>query len=136
MREILVVTSRTSVRPYRLSGWKWGDRTASGTGEFGQFSLAGNPMAALRFGTRVFLAGNHFLVTSNGIKSTKKRRRNLRSLTEEILERGRGRRRRKNFNENQRKTERNRARDKTLFTTVSFQVSLKGLGHAILGNFV
>ena len=28
-------------------------------------------MAALHFATRVFLAGKHFLVTSNGIKSTK-----------------------------------------------------------------
>ena len=28
-------------------------------------------MAALHFATRVFLAANHFLVTSKGIKSTK-----------------------------------------------------------------
>ena len=30
-----------------------------GTGVFGQFSLAGNRVAALHLATRVFLAGNH-----------------------------------------------------------------------------
>ena len=30
MEEILVMTSRTSVHPYRLSGWRWGGSTASG----------------------------------------------------------------------------------------------------------
>ena len=59
MREILVLTSCTSVRPYRLSGWRWGGRTGSGTGVFGQFSLGRNRVAAVHLATRVFLAGNH-----------------------------------------------------------------------------
>ena len=62
MREILVMTSAYA-RPYRLSGSRWGGRTASGDGSirsrFGQFSLAGNRVAALHLATRVFLAGNH-----------------------------------------------------------------------------
>ena len=33
-----------------------------GTGVFGQFSLAGNRVQALRLATRVFLAGNHISV--------------------------------------------------------------------------
>ena len=83
MRQILVMTSRTPVRSYRLSGWMWRGRTASGTGVFGQFSLAGNPMAALHFATRVFLARNHFSDEQRDKeqeKAQKKRRRNLRSL--------------------------------------------------------
>ena len=49
-----------SVSPYRLSGWRWEGKTASGDvsvgkGVFGQFSLAGNRMAALHLATRVFL---------------------------------------------------------------------------------
>ena len=63
MREILVMRSalRPSVRAYRLSGWRWGVRTASGTGMFGQFSLAGNRVVALHLATRLFPAGNHIM---------------------------------------------------------------------------
>ena len=87
-----------------------------GTGVFGQFSLAGNRVAALHLATRVFMAGNHSdeQRDKEQERAREKRRRNLRNLSEEILERRRGRRRRQNFNENERKAERNRARDKTL----------------------
>ena len=80
---------------------------------FGQFSLAGNRVAALQLATRVFLAGNHISDKQRDKeqeRSLEKRRRNLRNLSEE----SRGRRRRDNFDENHRKAERNRARDKTL----------------------
>ena len=52
-------------------------------------------------------------MTSNRT-AREKRRRNLRNLSEESLERNLGRRKRENFNEEHRKAEKNRARDKTL----------------------
>ena len=92
MRESLVMTSRksvrTSVRLYRLSGWRWGGRTTSGTGVFGQFSLAGNRVAALHLATRVFLARNPITNEQRDKeqeRAREKRRRNLRNLSEEIL---------------------------------------------------
>ena len=39
-----------------------------GTGVFGQFSLAGNRVAALHLATRLFSGGKSHLVKSNGIK--------------------------------------------------------------------
>ena len=73
--------------------------------------------SALHLATRAFLAGNHFSDEQRDKeqeRAREKRRRNLRNLSEEILERSQGRRRRENFNENQGKAERTRARDKTL----------------------
>ena len=79
---------------------------------FGQFSLAGNRVTALHLAARVFLAGNHFSDEQwdkEQERVREKRRRNLRDLSEEILERSHGRRTRENFNENQPKAEKNRA---------------------------
>ena len=47
-----------SVRPYRLSGWRRGDRTASGDGSVRTIFLGGNRAAALQLHwvTCVFLA--------------------------------------------------------------------------------
>ena len=58
MREILVMTSRTSA--CTDCGGRGGElRQPLGTGEFGKFSSAGNCVAALHLATRVFLVGNH-----------------------------------------------------------------------------
>ena len=73
-----------------------------GTGVLGQFSLAGNCVAALYFPTRVLLAGNHISDEQRKKEqesAREKRQRNLRNLSEESLERSRGRRRRQIFNE-------------------------------------
>ena len=106
-----LVRQRTPGRAYRLSGWSWGSKTASG-----DESLDGSRGAALHLATRVFLVGNHISVEQRDKereRAREKRRRNLRNLSEESLDRGRGRRR-ENFIEEYRKAERNRARDKTL----------------------
>ena len=103
MREVLVTTSRTSARTdCRGGGGKAGQPL--GTGEFGQFSLAGNRVEALHLATRVFLAGNNDEQRDKEQeRGREKGRRNLRNLGVEILERSRGRRRKEIFNENQRK---------------------------------
>ena len=52
----------TSRNPSARTDCRGGGREAEqplGTGVFGQFSLAGNLVAALHLETRVFLAGNH-----------------------------------------------------------------------------
>ena len=88
-----------------------------GTGVFGQFSLPGNRVAALHVATRIFLAGNYISDEQRDKeqeRAREKRRRNLRIISQEILERSRGRRRRQDFNENERNAERNRAKDKRL----------------------
>ena len=115
MREIGVMTSRTSVLPSARTDCRGGCGETGqplGTGVFGQFSLAGNRVAVLHLATRVFLAGNHIS--------------NEKSTREEAtkFEKFKQRRGRENINENQRKAERNRARDKALFTKISFQVTL------------
>ena len=54
-----------------------------GTGVFGQFSLAGNRVAALHLATRVFLAGNHIgdkQRDKEQERAGEKRRRNWRNL--------------------------------------------------------
>ena len=64
---------------------------------FGRFSLAGNRVLALHLGTRVFLAGNYISDVQRDKEQERAgetRRRNLRNLSKEILERSRGRRRR------------------------------------------
>ena len=112
------MTLRTSVRlPEQTIGVKVGRQDSLWGRDFGQFSLAGNRVAALQLATRVFLAGNHISDEQRDKeqeRSLEKRRRNLRNLSEDIFERSRGRRRRDNFDENHHKAERNRARDKTL----------------------
>ena len=80
-----------------------------GTGEFGQFFLAGNRAAALHFATRVFLAGNF-----SDKQRDKKQERAQETRGEESLERSRGRRGRKNFNEKLRTAERNTGGDQTV----------------------
>ena len=55
----------------------------------GQFSFAGNRLAALRLATRVFLAGNHISDEQRDKeqgRAREKRGRNLRNLNKEILE--------------------------------------------------
>ena len=67
-----------------------------------QFSLAGNCGAALNLATRVFRGGNHISDEQRDKEqesAREKRRRNLRNLSEESLERSRGRRRKENFND-------------------------------------
>ena len=87
------------------------------SGVDGRIFLAENFCAARTYRTdlRTFVKEFLLVVTSNGVKKQEsvpeKRRRNLRKLSEEGLER---RRRREHFNEEHRKAERNRARDKTL----------------------
>ena len=51
-----------------------------GTGVFGQFSLEGNRVPALRLATRVFLVGNH-ISDEQQERAREKRRRNLRNLS-------------------------------------------------------
>ena len=48
-----------SVRPFDRRGGGGEAGQPLWTGLFGQFSLAGNRVAALHLATRVFLAGNH-----------------------------------------------------------------------------
>ena len=62
MREILVMTSRTSFRlsAVQTVGVEVGEeREPLGMGLFGQFSLARSHVEALHLKTRVSLAGNH-----------------------------------------------------------------------------
>ena len=122
----LVMTSAYA-RANRLSGWRWGGRTASGdrTGEFRQFSLAGNRVAALHLATRVFLAGNHIGKEQRDKeqeRTREKRRRNLRNLAKEYsreAEEGEEEKISMKINVKPREIERE---TKHLFTTVSFQV--------------
>ena len=106
---------RPPVRPYTLPGWRWEAGEPLGTGFFGQFSLAGNRVAALHLTTRVFLARNHISdeQRDKGRKveekrKRQKRRRNLRNLSDESLKTSRGRRI-EYFNKELRKAERNGA---------------------------
>ena len=58
-----------SVRPPVRTYCRGGGREAGqplGTVVYGQFSLAGNRVAALHFATRVFLAGNHISEEQRG----------------------------------------------------------------------
>ena len=59
MREILVMTSRTFTHTDCRGGGGEAGQPLGLAGVFGQFSLAGNRVAALHLATRVFLAGNH-----------------------------------------------------------------------------
>ena len=92
-------------------------RQPLGAGVFRQYSLTGNRMAALHLATCIFLVGNHISDKQwdkEQERAREKRRRNLRILCEESLDRSQRRRRRKNFNEKHCEAERNRVRDKTL----------------------
>ena len=65
-------------------------RQPLGTEVFGQFSLAGNHVAALNLATRVFLEGNHISDEQRGKEQERARekwRRNLRNSSEKSLER-------------------------------------------------
>ena len=46
-------------RPYRLSKWRWGSRTASGNGSLRAIYLGGQSRGSFALATHVFLAGNH-----------------------------------------------------------------------------
>ena len=128
MREILVITSRTCVCPSARTDCRGGGGEAGqplGTGMFRQFSLAGNRVVALHLATRVFLVRNHIGERQwDKERAREKRRRNLRSLSEEILEISRGRRRRKKLMKIIVKLREIERETKHLFTTVSFQVRL------------
>ena len=52
MREILVITS-----DYRLSGWRWGDRTASGNRSDRAIFLGGKSRGSVAFGNPRFSGG-------------------------------------------------------------------------------
>ena len=66
---------RRHVRPSARTDCRAGGRETGqplGTGVFGQFSLAGNRVAALHLATPVFLAGNHISDEQRAGKSTRK----------------------------------------------------------------
>ena len=50
----------TYVRPYRLTGWRWGGRRASGDGSVWAIFLLGNRVAALHLATHFLLAGSSY----------------------------------------------------------------------------
>ena len=50
-----VQTDVTYVRTYRLLGWRWENKTASGDGSVRAISLAGNRVAELHLETRVLV---------------------------------------------------------------------------------
>ena len=123
MRESLVMTALTSVRPYvrppiQTVGVEVGrqdslwERARSVRAIF----LGGKSRGSVAFGNPRFSGGKLSISDeqrdNEQERAREKRRRNLRNSSEEILERSQGMRRRENFNENQRKAERNRARDK------------------------
>ena len=121
MGEILVMTSAFA-RQCRLSGC--GSKTAPGDGSVRAIFLGGKSRGSVAFGNPRF-SGGKSLVKSKGIKikeqkrARERKRRGLRNLRKESLERSQGRRRRGNrrrgnCNEEHCKAERNRARDKTL----------------------
>ena len=94
MREILVLTSAYARPSARTDCWGGGGKTGQplGTGVFGQFSLAGNQVAALHLATRVFLTGNHISdeePDKEQERAREKRPRILRNLSEESLQRSR-----------------------------------------------
>ena len=63
MREILVMTSHTSVRSSACTDCRGGGGEVGqplGTGVFEQFSLARNRMAALKFGNPCFSGGKSY----------------------------------------------------------------------------
>ena len=91
MQEMLVMTPAYA-RPYRLSGWRWGGRAASGDGSVRAIYLGGKLRGSVAFGNRVFLAGNHISDEQRDKeqeRAREKRRRNLGNLSEESLERSR-----------------------------------------------
>ena len=64
MREMLVMTSLTSVRPYvrplvQTFGWRWGGRIASGDRSVRAIFLGGKSRDSVPFGNPRFLAANH-----------------------------------------------------------------------------
>ena len=70
MQEILVMTSAYTC-PYRLSGWRWGGRTASGDGSVQAIFPGGNLHGSVAFSNPRFSPRKSYLVTSNVIKSRK-----------------------------------------------------------------
>ena len=118
------MTSRMSVRRPPFTYCWGGDGEAGeplGTGVFGQFSLAGNRVAALHLATRVFLVGNHINDEQRDKEQESRRKAKehetrgdkLKNLSEESFESSRGRRRRENLNEKH-------ARDKTQIYNMYF----------------
>ena len=113
-RQILVMTSAYA-RPYRLSGWRWGGRTASGDGNLRAIFLVEKSRGSIAFGNTRFSGNNITDEQRDKEKEQYKRRGDkiLRNLSDGSIERIGGRRRRKNVKEENCKAEKNRARDKT-----------------------
>ena len=57
--EILVMTSAYA-RPHRLSGWRWGGRTASANGSVRAISLGGKSRGSVTFGNPRFPGGKSY----------------------------------------------------------------------------
>ena len=74
MREILVMTSRTSARTDCRGGGGEAEEPL-GTGVFGQFSLEGKSCGIVAFGNPKFFWREIILVMSNVIKSRKEHKR-------------------------------------------------------------
>ena len=96
MRKILVMTSSTSVRPYvrcRGGGGEAGRQESLWAREcssnFPRWEIS---LAALHLATRVFLAGNHLLLTSKTSSGIKNRKEHERRGDESLERSRRGRR--------------------------------------------